>query len=336
MSLWNYNCHLAKYQEKVYNNISVFLEEGKMKKLIILFAATLTAVVCLNSCGKKATQTLSQTGAVGNQAETTQVTLNDWQKSVLEAQELPTEYDKLDVSQQIAIRRMYEMKKYLDDKYGMEFEYAGYIPAGLMEKEQFFAYPKELGTDGGRNYVTVTSDDKGSFTDDYVSAGLRDKFEKMYNDFVQDYFNSDKAVVFVSHFECDYEDFTEMKDDYYENKIYGENQIFISEEICDEKKLKDFNTDYYHWQCSKGTLANTRITVVYADKFKRININNYTDFYNDESILYDSGLTFINNGQYANPQITIYKKDDNGKTVREKEKFDLNLYGKKEYENVNN
>ena len=162
------------------------------------------------------------------------------------------------------------------------------------------------------------------------------EFEKMYNDFVQDYFNSDKAVVFISHFECDYEDFTEMKDDYYENKIYGENQIFISEEICDEEKLKDFNTDYYHWQCSKGTLANTRITVVYADKFKRININNYTDFYNDESILYDSGLTFINNGQYANPQITIYKKDDNGKTVREKEKFDLNQYGKKEYENVNN
>ena len=296
-----------------------------MKKTCTI-CAMMTALICLGSCGKTATQT----------PPTTQTELlNDWQKEVLEAEGLPTEYEELDFSQQIAIRRMYEMKKYLDDKYGMEFEYAGYIPAGLMEKEQFFAYPKELGTDGGRNYVTVKTDEKGEFTDDYVSASLRGKFEKMYNDFVQDYFNSDKAVVFIRHFECDYEDISEMNDDYYDCKISGQNQIFISEEICEEEKLKDFNTDYYHWQCSKGTSANTRITVVYADEFKKININNYTDFYNDESIVYDSGLTFIDDGQYADPHITVYIKGANGKIIREEKKFDLNKYGKKEYKNVN-
>lgn len=307
-----------------------------MKKLITLFVAVIMAVTCLGSCGKTLSQTSQQIGANVSQSETVNESLNDWQKNVLEAQGLPTEYEELDVSQQIAIRRMYEMKKYLDDKYGMEFEYAGYIPAGLMEKEQFFAYPKELGTDGGRNYVTVKTDEKGEFTDNYVSTSLRDKFEKMYNDFVQDYFHSDKAVVFISHFECDYEDISEMNDDYYEEKIYGANQIFISEEICDEEKLKDFNTDYYHWQCSIGTCADTRITVVYADEFERINVNNYTDFYNFESILYDSTLTFVNDGQYANPKITVHRKGDNGEKIYDDIKFDLNKYGKKEYKNVNN
>lgn len=300
-----------------------------MKRTALLFALALSAALCFSSCSISDSETSTQ-----SVSEPT--TLNDWQKSVLEAQGLSTDYDELKPIQQLSIDRMYEMKKYLDDKYGMEFEYEGYTPSGLMDKEQFIAYPKELGIDGGRNYVTVKTDEKGEFTDDYVSASLRDKFEKMYNDFVQDYFNSDKAVVFISHFECDYEDISEMNDDYFEEKIYGANQIFISEEICDEEKLKDFNTDYYHWQCSKGTCANTRITVVYADEFKKININNYTDFYNDESIVYDSGLTFIDDGQYANPHITVYIKGANGKIIREEKKFDLNKYGKKEYKNVNN
>lgn len=293
-----------------------------MKKLIVLF----TAAVCLSSCSTTTSQTKSRSGTNASQTEIVNESLNEWQKGVLEAQGLPTDYDKLDVSQQIAIRRMYEMKKYLDDKYGIEFEYAGYIPAGLMEKEQFFAYPKELGTDGGRNYVTVKTDEKGEFTDDYVSASLRDKFEKMYNDFVQDYFNSDKAVVFISHFECDYEDISEMNDDYYDCKIHGQNQIFISDELCDAEKIKQFTADYYKWLYRKGIYGNARITVIYDRDFDSITLDNYTDFYDDNQMKFDVGLCVDKNLSYTNTSFSLYKMD-NDKIVCEREEINLDKYG---------
>lgn len=282
--------------------------------------------MCCSSCSKTTTQTSQHTGTSTSQTENINESLNDWQKKVLEAQGLPTEYDELDVSQKIAIRRMYEMKKYLDDKYGMEFEYAGYIPAGLMEKEQFFAYSKELGTDGGRNYVTVRTNDKGEFTDDYVSATLRDKFEKMYNDFVQDYFRSDKAVVFISHFECDYEDISEMNDVFYDCKIHGQNQIFISDELCNAEKFKHFTVDYYKWLYQKGIYGNTRITVIYDRDFDSITFDNYTDFYDDNQMEFDIGLFVDENLSYTNTSFSVYKMD-NDKIVCEREEINLDKYG---------
>ena len=65
-----------------------------MKKLITLFAATITAVVCLGSCGIAATQN---------------AVLNDWQKEVLAAEGLPTEADQLTDSQLHSIQRIHEM-----------------------------------------------------------------------------------------------------------------------------------------------------------------------------------------------------------------------------------
>lgn len=299
-----------------------------MKKTNVIKAAALIiamTVPCFSTISCKKSDQASET--MSNEVDEIEETgFNDWQKKVLEAQGLSTNYNELDVSQKLAIRRMYKMKRYLDDKYGMEFEYAGYIPAGLMEKEQFFAYPKELGTDAGRNYVTVTTDEKGEFTDNYVSASLREKFEKMYNDFIQDYFQSDKAVVYISHFACDYEDISEMNDDYYDSKITGINQIFISDEICDEKRIKDFTADFYKWLRQKGISGSERITVIHADDFKRINLKNYTDFYDDESMVYNMYLYVYDDMSYVNTEVTVYRTE-NEKVIREKTKFDLNDYG---------
>ena len=65
-----------------------------MKKLITLFAATITAVVCLRLCGIAATQN---------------TVLNDWQKEELAAEWVSTEADQLTDSQLHSIQRIYEM-----------------------------------------------------------------------------------------------------------------------------------------------------------------------------------------------------------------------------------
>jgi hypothetical protein len=58
-----------------------------MKKLITIFAVTITAIVYLVSCGKTTTNNLPQTNTI---TETANDTLNDWQKEVLTAEGLPT------------------------------------------------------------------------------------------------------------------------------------------------------------------------------------------------------------------------------------------------------
>lgn len=114
-----------------------------------------------------------------------------------------------------------------------------------MDEETLLAYPKKYGADGGRNTVEVTVDDNGDFTDNYTSIEIRDYCEKLYNDFIRDYFKSDKAIVFISHFECEVQNVNEIKNNCFKNKVGGENQIFISDEICNKTEFENFVADYY-------------------------------------------------------------------------------------------
>ena len=59
------------------------------------------------------------------------------------------------------------MIKYLEDKYGMEFSYSGYVPAGLMESEYLIAYPTAEGSGDGVNLVVVEPDGD-AFKDNYA------------------------------------------------------------------------------------------------------------------------------------------------------------------------
>ena len=121
-----------------------------MKRIIALFAAAITAVICLGSCGK----------AAPKKAE-----LNDWQKEVLAAEGLPTEANELTDSQLRSIQRIYEMITYLNENYSEEFIYAGYLEPAANQTETLYAYPRLLGNDYGRNTVTVKATNDG-FSDD--------------------------------------------------------------------------------------------------------------------------------------------------------------------------
>lgn len=69
-------------------------------------------------------------------------TLNEWQKEFLEEQNLPTEYSELNLTQQLSVDAIYEMIMYLENKYGIEFEYSGYARPQILEKEYMTAIPK--------------------------------------------------------------------------------------------------------------------------------------------------------------------------------------------------
>ncbi len=260
-----------------------------MKNCIKRSIALILSLLCLVSCGKAGN---SSSGHKWQNSET----LNEWQIDLLESQGLPTDIEQLSPSQKRSIQHIYEMINYLNEKYDEEFVYAGYVEPGVMDEETLYA--RSL-SDEKQRAVTVKIDDNGDFTDDYYSVGIRDYCENLYNDFIKDYFNSDKAVIFIDNFDCEIDNLNEIKNDHFDNKVGGRNNILISSKICTEKEFEDFIADYYRW-CDKHELVLTnRITLIDIDDFSCINYWNYADYYKKELFLADYRLNLYGNHKYS-------------------------------------
>ncbi len=115
-----------------------------MKRYISLITAAVLSASMVSSCGKADN---SSSGHKWLNSET----LNEWQKSLLKAEGLPTDIEQLSPSQKRSIQHIYEMITYLNEKYDEEFVYAGYVEPGVMDEETLYAYPKQFGAEGGKN-----------------------------------------------------------------------------------------------------------------------------------------------------------------------------------------
>ncbi|MBR6968168.1 MAG: hypothetical protein IKH78_06495 [Ruminococcus sp.] len=273
-----------------------------MKKTVLAIAVSLIASACLWSCkvAESAPPVQHEAEGGGIMEEQENEELSDWQKKVLKKRGLPEDYSKLTASQKLSVKRIYEMKKYLDDKYGMEFEYAGYVEGGLLEKEQFMAYPKDQGTDGGRNIYTVTVNEDGSFSDSASDPAVRISLEKLLNDYVTDFFGEGKAVVFVTG--C--ENGPATAEDVEKGRLRGissVNEILVSGADCDSEKLKTFVKALYDW-CGEKELCGRSIIRLFPDTdMSKVNSDNYTDYYLSATERYEICLSADGSDNYIIP-----------------------------------
>ena len=260
-----------------------------MKKLITLFTATITSVVCLGSCGRTQTTKPPQTSINTSQAETSIQTsndiLNDWQKEVLAAEGLPTEADQLTDAQLRSIQRIYEMITYLNNKYNEEFIYAGYLEPASNQTETLYAYPRLLGADYGRNTVTVKAD-KDGFTDDYSDRSIVDYAEEMANDFMNDYFDSDQVIAFFKVNACDIEK-NEVIDGDFQWKLGVSDIIFVNEDICNADQVEEFAVNYAKWLYEHELDGRHKINIVKDMDVTQITYGEISDIYD-----YDNYLVF--------------------------------------------
>ncbi|WP_295093435.1 hypothetical protein [Ruminococcus sp.] len=260
-----------------------------MKKLITLFTATITSVVCLGSCGRTQTTKPPQTSINTSQAETSIQTsndiLNDWQKEVLAAEGLPTEADQLTDAQLRSIQRIYEMITYLNDKYDEEFIYAGYLEPAANQTETLYAYPRLLGNDYGRNTVTVKAD-KDGFTDDYHDKSVVDYYNELVTDFIHDYFNSDDFVVFTDVNACDIKK-SEVIDCDFQWKLGVHDAILLSENICSQDNIKKFAVEFAKYLYDHKMDGRHRIDIIKNIDISDLTYNNFTNCYEDK---YDIGF----------------------------------------------
>ncbi len=187
--------------------------------------ATILSLGCLCSCGT---------------AEVSEVKLNDWQKNLLEADGLPTDYDSLTMKQQQTITRIWDMISYLNDKYDEEFIYVDYIPAELNQSETLYAYPRATGLGDGKYLVTVKT--KDGFTDDYSDFSVTDLAEELTNEFLTEHFGGDYKY-FMSPLACDVK-MDEMEEGKFQWKYGAENCIFLEEKLCSIDNLEKFAVEY--------------------------------------------------------------------------------------------
>lgn len=212
-------------------------------------------------------------------------TLNAWQKEFLVEQNLPTEYSELNLTQQLSVDSIYEMIMYLEDKYGVEFEYSSYVRPQILEKEHMTAIPK----DGNKktDVVTVTRESDGTLTDDYPNVAVRPYYEQMITDYVKEYFNSDKIKVLSTVTKTSIESIKNIDNEKLEGNISATNVIFIHSDVCSKDMLVKFATDYTEWMKEHNFVSTNRINIVFNVDITNINYSNVSDYYNKEYLKYD-------------------------------------------------
>ena len=267
------------------------------------YKAMISLLCCICLCGCNAE--ISKPTPSNDQNATTQkeddlTNLTDRQKQILEQMELPTDFEQLNYTQQHAIKRIEIMLRYLEEKYEMEFSYAGYVPAGAMESEHLTAYPTADGMGEGANLITVKPYGE-TFKDNYSDKEIREYYESLVSAFIEDYFQSEQAVFINYRFSSSFNDISEVTDDNFHYKASTETLIFASDTICNEAQIKTFAETFKLWLEEHEIISGSRVSLIYGD-VTGVTRENFSDYYST----YHENKKLNVSGDY---HITIYGGD---------------------------
>ena len=253
-----------------------------MKKQIALLTSAVLAVSMVTSCGKN--NSSSQTGHKWENSET----LNEWQKSLLEAQGLPTDIEQLSPTQKRSIQHIYEMITYLNEKYGEEFVYAGYVEPGVMDEETLYA--RSL-SDKKKRAVTVKIDSDGDFTDDYMGSSVADYCENLIGDYVRSYFDSKDVAYFMSVNANRLDSIKEVEDGDFNWDIGVQNAFFLSNDQITKEEIAAFIPELAKWLFDHKIIARNIIKIVKNVDLKKATYSNNKDCYVYENTVYNYNVT---------------------------------------------
>lgn len=239
-----------------------------MKKLTALLTIAIIASTCITSCESK-----KESGHKWENLDT----LNEWQMNLLEAQELPTDIDKLTPTQKRSIQHIYEMITYLNVKYDEEFVYAGYIEPGLMQEEELYAYSL---SDKKKRTVTVKVDSNGDLTDDYKSRSVSDYCEELIDNWIYSYLGTDDYRYYSRVNACHIE-MSEIENENFQWKYGASNIIFIKMDEYDFDELEKIAVNYAEFLYDHQISGTHRINVMRDWPDYEVNQNYCADWYDE-------------------------------------------------------
>lgn len=216
--------------------------------------------------------------------------LNEWQKEFLKEQGLPTEYSELNLTQQLSVEAIYEMIMYLEDKYGIGFEYNGYVRPQILESEHMYAYPE--GGDKEIDTFTVTREDDGTLTDDYPNIAVRPYYEQMVTDYVKNYFNSDEIKVISKVTESGVDINAIITKDHMRGNVAASNKIFINSSVCNTEEISTFILEYSQWLNEEQLLGTNWVYLLNNDaSVFDITESNYKDYFDGKYTIVSTGCS---------------------------------------------
>lgn len=278
-----------------------------MKNCIKRSIALILSLLCLVSCGKAGN---SSSGHKWQNSDT----LNEWQIDLLEAQGLPTDIEQLTPSQKRSIQHIYEMINYLNEKYDEEFVYAGYVEPGVMDEETLYAYPKQFGSEGGKNTVEVTLDEKGNFTDTYSDMGVSSYLEKLIGDYVRGYFKSDEIAYFMTVNASDIKSMDEVKNGDFNWDIGVMNSFFFSDKYFTAEELEAFAPQFAKWLYKHKIVSDNHMNIVRNVDVKKAAYSNNDACYKIENNVFflDIGINqdYVTTTRSTNHKVEYFNTEE--------------------------
>ncbi len=235
-----------------------------MKKLICILL-TLLALTSISACSRGSTPATEQTSPV---------VLTERQKQILRDNDLPEDFSRLTISQQASITAIEQMLSYAEEKYGTEFTYAGYIPAGPIEKQQLLAYPASGFMSTDTFTITKTAD---GYEDDYLNVACRDMFGKYIADKISELFPDIECRVYP---EITVISLSEIPEDpsSFDGHTGGRLTIFVNEETCSGDQIPALQSGIQTLLKGLSLDCSGRIDPLSPDKFPDLDKFNYTDY----------------------------------------------------------
>lgn len=132
---------------------------------------------------------------IGNKETSTtksEYILNDRQKSILQKEGLPTDYNSLSLAQKVSIEAIEDMFTYLDMRYPEEkFEFSGYVAQSSLENEKLIVISRY-------GKVTIERDISGEnpeYDDDFEEIKVADIYSTIINELIAKEYNEKDYIV---------------------------------------------------------------------------------------------------------------------------------------------
>ena len=246
-----------------------------------LFLAILIIIITIGVCGCDMNNNPTVGSESGNNASNMpeNVELNSRQIQILEDQGLPQNYSELLFSQKKAIVAIEELLSYVESKYDIEFCYAGYVEASVLEAERLIVYP--AGGTESTDCFSITRSSDGTITDEYMNVALRAGYSELVLSLVEDALISENAKVFVDVTKTT---LTSVPDDIDQLKgnVEGVSVIFVDGSVMSGEQFESFVSSVKQALEEKQMYGMAHIILLNKDTLKYLTQYNYTDYLDPE------------------------------------------------------
>jgi hypothetical protein len=206
------------------------------------------------------------------------VSLSERQKSILEENGLPTEYNELLPSQKAAIVAIEEMLCYVEEKYDTSFSYAGYIAASPLEKEHMIAFPTSGNMASDSFTITKNGD---TYEDEYINVVIIEGFTSYIYENIKAFIPDTEFMVFSKITKTSFLEVPPV-DVVFDGKVESSLNVFIDGGSFEDDDLRNFNEQFAGFMKEHQLYGIAQIVLLKEGRLVYLTKYNFTDYLSEE------------------------------------------------------